>query len=49
MTDEPTREEKIAAAEADQQRRHTEGGTIEERLARLNELGDKITEGAPAV
>jgi hypothetical protein len=43
-----TREQRIAAIEADQQRRHAEGGTIEERIARLNELGDKIAADAPA-
>lgn len=46
MTDEdPTREERIAAAEADQERRHAEGGTVDERVARLKALGDKIASG----
>lgn len=44
----PQRAAKIAAAEADQQRRHAEGGSIDERLARLNELGAQIAHGAPS-
>lgn len=37
---------RIAAAEADQQRRHAEGGSIGDRLAALNELGAKIANRA---
>jgi hypothetical protein len=50
MTDEhaeTTREQRIAAAEAEQERRHSEGGTVEERIARLRELSAEIT-GTPA-
>lgn len=43
----PERAARIAAIEADQQRRHETGGSIEERLARMNELGAKIADGAP--
>lgn len=45
MTDELTRDEKIAAAEAAQQELHENGGTVEERVARLKDLGDKIARG----
>ncbi|PRY56414.1 hypothetical protein [Glycomyces artemisiae] len=44
----PERAARIAEAEADQARRHAEGGTITERLARLNELSQKITSGTEA-
>lgn len=39
---EPTREELIAAAEARQQQLHDEGGTVQERLDRINALKERI-------
>jgi hypothetical protein len=41
---ETTREQKIADAEAHQQELHETGGTVEERVARLKELGEQITD-----
>jgi hypothetical protein len=47
MNDEPTREERIAAAEARQEQLHAEGGTVQERLDRLKELKEQILTDEP--
>ena len=48
MNDERTREERIADAEARQQQLHDEGGTVQERLDRINALKEKILADEPA-
>jgi hypothetical protein len=42
VNDEPTREERIAAAEARQEQLHAQGGTVQERLDRMAELKERI-------